>query len=95
MEENNSRRACGKHQIIMNDCLNLVITGVTDVDCFDDHSVKLFTECGELTIFGDDLHLDSMNVDSGSLTVEGSVTALIYGDRRITHRLGLLGRLLR
>ena len=91
----NTNRPCGKHQIIMNDCLDLVITGVTDVDCFDERSVRLFTECGELTIFGEQLHVNEMNVENGSLTVEGSVTALIYGDRRITRRLGLLGKLLR
>ena len=92
---NNNDRPCGKHQIIMNDCLSLVITGVTDADSFDERSVRLFTECGELTIFGEELHVNEMNVETGSLTVEGSVTALIYGDRRITRRLGLLGRLLR
>lgn len=93
MEKN--ERPCGRHQIIMNDCLNLVITGVTDADSFDEHSVRVFTECGELTIFGEQLHVNEMNVESGSLTVEGSVTALIYGDRRITRRLGLLGKLMR
>ncbi|MCR5142978.1 MAG: YabP/YqfC family sporulation protein [Ruminococcus sp.] len=88
-------RPCGKHQIIMNDCLNIVITGVTDADSFDEHCIKVFTECGELTIYGEGLHVNEMNVETGSLSVEGSLTALIYGDRRITRRLGLLGKLMR
>lgn len=34
-----------------------------------------------------------MSVESGSLTIEGSITALIYGDKNATKRLRLLGKL--
>ena len=95
MPENNNDRPHGRHSVVMQDCMTLSLSGVTDADCFDEGQVKLFTECGELVIYGDDLHVNEMNVDSGNVSVEGNIRALIYGDRSAKKRLGLLGRLLR
>lgn len=85
----------GKHSVVMQDCRNLSISGVTDADSFDETRIQIFTECGEMAILGENLHVNEMNVDAGTLTVEGNVTALIYGDRAHKKKPNILGRLLR
>ncbi len=85
----------GRHSVVMQDCMRLSLSGVTDADSFDEGQVRLFTECGELLICGTDLHVNEMNVDTGSVTVEGEIRALVYGDKSAKKRLGWFGRLLR
>lgn len=88
-----SESSGGKHGLILQNCENLSVSGVTDVDSFDESRIRLFTECGELAVFGEDLHVNEMSVGSGNVTIEGSINALIYGDKSAKKRLGILGRI--
>lgn len=71
----------GFHNIVLENRKVLNLTGVTDVDNFDENHIVLYTQLGELTIHGKNLHVNSMSVDTGKLSVEGDVWALIYGDK--------------
>ena len=94
-ENNTAAKPKGRHSVVMQDCMKLSLSGVTDADSFDEAQVRLFTECGELLVCGADLHVNEMNVDTGNVTVEGEIHALVYGDKAAKKRLGFLGRLLR
>ena len=71
----------GFHNLILENRNVLSLTGVTDVDTFDEKSIVLYTQLGELTIQGKDLHINSMSVETGNLSVEGDIWALVYGDK--------------
>jgi len=71
----------GFHNLILENRNVLSMTGVTDVDSFDENTIVLFTQLGELTIQGKDLHINSMSVETGNLSVEGDVWSLVYGDK--------------
>ena len=60
----------------------LTITGVMDIDSFDENTVVVFTDDGELTIKGSGLHLNRIDVDSGDLLMEGEVNALYYTENQ-------------
>lgn len=92
-ESNNNN--VGRHSIVMQDCMSLTVSGVTDADSFDDTKIRLYTECGEMAVIGEGLHVNEMNVDTGRLTVEGSVSAIVYGDRARRRKPNFLSRLLR
>lgn len=66
------------HNIILEDRHNLTISGVSDIDTFDEQTVILFTEMGGLTIKGYDLHINKLNVDTGELTMEGEICSMVY-----------------
>ncbi len=83
----------GKHSIILENRSRLTLTGVTDVDSFNESCIALFTQLGELTIRGRELHINEMSVESGDVTVEGDISALIYGDRDSRKKLSALGKL--
>lgn len=58
----------------------LSITGVKDVDSFDEQTVVAYTDLGELTIKGFNLHISKLSLDSGELSIDGEISALIYSD---------------
>lgn len=66
------------HNIILEDRKSLSISGVEDIDHFDENTVSLFTNAGELTVKGEALHINTLNVDTGELTLDGNIFALIY-----------------
>lgn len=68
------------HNVILEDRKALTISGVVDIDNFDEETVVLFTDMGELTIKGRDLHINKLNVDTGELTMEGEVFSLLYSE---------------
>lgn len=73
----------------------LRITGVTDIDRFDEREILLYTSLGELTVTGRELHIGRLSLEEGELDVEGDIRGVLYGDRDQRAPLTLLGRLLR
>ncbi len=85
----------GTHNAILENREKLLLTGVTDISSFDERTVVLFTQLGELTILGKNLHMNGLSIESGEVTVEGDIQALRYGDRDRQAPLGFLARLFR
>ena len=83
------------HNIIMENRKNLTISGITDVDSFDEKSICLYTQLGELTIQGRELHIDSMSVETGDMTITGDIWSVVYGDKDRKGPVSALGRLFR
>ncbi len=69
------------HNIIMEDRRHLTVSGVSDIDSFDEQSVVIYTEMGELTVKGSDLHINRLSLEMGELLVEGEIYALIYSEK--------------
>ena len=68
------------HSILMENRQKVSITGVQDVDSFDEATVILVTDLGYITLHGDDLHISKLNLEEGQLIVEGEIVALQYSD---------------
>ncbi len=83
----------GFHNVTLENRNTLLLTGVTDVDTFDERTIILYTQLGELTIQGKDLHINSMSVETGDLSVEGDIWALTYGDKDKRKAASLLSKL--
>ena len=58
-----------------------VITGVSDVDCFNEQLVVLLTDAGQMTV-------------NGQLVIEGEIAALEYSGK-VRREGGVLSRLFR
>ena len=68
------------HNLVLEDRRLLTVSGVSDVDSFDEETVVVFTDLGELTVRGSNLHINRLSVEVGELTVEGNIAALIYSE---------------
>ena len=58
----------------------LSLTGVTDVDRFDEDGMVIVTVMGTLNISGSQLHINKFNMDSSELVIEGEIDKLEYKD---------------
>ena len=83
------------HNLILEGRKRLSVSGVTDVDSFDENAVLLYTNMGELTVKGSDLHVNDLSVTSGEMNIEGDIQAVIYGDKERQSPLGFIGKLFR
>ncbi|MBR6766736.1 MAG: sporulation protein YabP [Clostridia bacterium] len=69
------------------------ITGVEDVDCFNEQIVVLRTPLGMLTVTGAALNIAHLNLEEGRVEIEGEFDAFEYSGGR--KKGGLMGRLFR
>ena len=73
---------------------HLEITGVVNVDSFDSEEFLLETECGFLTVRGQNLHMKNLSLEQGLVAIEGTVNALQYLDgNSLDKSKGFLGKL--
>lgn len=77
-ESSNGRVIKRKHNLIMEDRKTLTLTGIADVDSFDEQTVVLITDIGELVIKGSSLQIKGFSVESGELSLDGQIDSLAY-----------------
>ena len=58
----------------------LHITGVLDVDSFNEEIIIAHTELGLIVVRGVELRINKLTLDSNELNVEGKIYALEYND---------------
>ena len=85
----------GRHNAILEDRSKLMLTGVNDVERFDENTVVLYTQLGELTVKGEKLQISELSVENCELNIDGEISAMVYGQRDAVSRLGFFGKLLR
>ena len=90
--ESDRARPEAAHHIILEERERLTVSGVEEVESFDESAIYLTTAQGGLEIQGEGLHIEKLSLDGGDLKVEGRVNALIY-DTDGRERGGWLGRL--
>ncbi|WMJ23662.1 sporulation protein YabP [Paludicola sp. MB14-C6] len=83
------------HNLILEDRKTLSISGVEDIDSFDENMVVLFTEQGELTIRGKNLHINKLNVETGELTMDGNIVAIVYSEQQQKKQGGVFSKMLK
>ncbi len=81
-----------KHTLSMIARTQASIAGVTQVDSFDEHCVILKTDCGEMTLEGEELHVGALDIDKGEIKITGRICAICYSDTAPAMR-GLRARL--
>lgn len=78
--DDKDKKIVTNQNIIMENREKVSITGVIDIHSFDDELVLAQTELGILTIKGEDLKMNKLNLDNNELVVEGQIVALAYSD---------------
>lgn len=72
--------AAGPHKLSLDDRSRLNVTGVQDVESFDEQTVVLYTTQGTLVVRGSGLHLKLLSLEGGQVSVDGQVDSLVYED---------------
>lgn len=69
-----------EHDVIMRGRRLLDITGVKQVESFDNEEFLLETVMGFLAIKGQNLQMKNLDVDKGIVTIKGKIFDLVYLD---------------
>ena len=83
-----------RHSVNLTGRERAVITGVSDVDCFNEQLVVLLTDAGQMTVTGAGLHVENLDLKNGQLVIEGEIAALEYSGK-VRREGGVLSRLFR
>lgn len=81
------------HKIVTEGRKHTEISGVREVVSFDDLSAVLKTGCGELTIEGKELSVNTLDTEKGIVILDGKIDGIFYSDENDRQRKGLFGRL--
>ena len=71
----------------------LSVSGVVDVESFNEESIIAVTDIGVLVIRGTDLHINKLNLDSNELVVEGDIFSMEYNDGEYTKSKSFFGKM--
>lgn len=66
--------------ILLENRQKLLVSGVIDVESFNEQYVIVHTDLGILAIKGEGLHISRLNLDNGELNVEGDILSLEYSE---------------
>lgn len=80
------------HSVAIDGRARAHITGVEDVDCFNEETAVITSSMGSITVTGAGLKVSRLDLDKGAVTLEGRIDSLEYGAVR---KGGLLSRVLR
>lgn len=64
------------------------ISGVTEVNSFDEECVVLSTVCGELTVEGAELRVGTLDMTRGILVIDGKISGLYYTETNQIRKKG-------
>ncbi|MEE3427614.1 MAG: sporulation protein YabP [Ruminococcus sp.] len=70
------------HSLILDNRSNLSLTGVNDVLGFNEETVNLKTNMGDLVIRGSSLHISKLDLDSGNVEIDGTINLLNYSQSK-------------
>ena len=81
MKDMSSTAMSAPHTLVIEDRKRLSVSGVTDVESFDENAIIMNTSQGDLIVRGTGLHIGRISLDVGQLSVEGSISELSYEDK--------------
>ena len=93
MDENKKDTAI--HRVVLEGRQSLRVSGVEDVESFDDDTVVIYTVDGTMTVKGMDFRINKLSVEDGELEIAGDVDSILYSDSRKEEHGGFFGRIFR
>ncbi len=66
--------------IILEGRKKLSVSGVEDIDSFDESSAVIFTSMGLIEVKGSDIHMNKLSLETGEIVLEGEFDSVVYPD---------------
>ncbi|NLC76251.1 MAG: sporulation protein YabP [Clostridia bacterium] len=82
-----------QHSLVLKERTSFSTTGVAHVDNYDENVITVQTTMGILTIKGEGLNINNLNLNEGTLEVSGKVDELIYSENQGKKAKGMLQRI--
>ena len=72
-----------KGNITLENRKKMILTGVEEVISFDDEKILLNTKLGALTIKGQNLKMNKLDVQNGDVLINGEIYYIVYSGKEI------------
>ncbi|MDD6275725.1 MAG: sporulation protein YabP [Clostridia bacterium] len=66
------------HDVIIESRKKATMTGILDVESFDEETIIAQSSCGEITVQGSSLKISKLSVESGDMIIEGDINSIVY-----------------
>lgn len=77
----NEYSAMAAHRLELDGRERLTVSGVEDVERFDETGIVMSTSAGLLVVTGEDLHIGKLSLDGGELHVDGRIDSIAYEEQ--------------
>ena len=74
-QETKSRKA---HNVVLVNKKQMTVSGVARVENFNESTIVLVTEFGQMTIEGTNLHISRLSLETGDMNIDGDIIGLFY-----------------
>ena len=83
-----------KGNLILENRKRLTLSGVLEVISFDEEKILLNSKLGALTIKGNELKMNKLDVQNGDVIIVGDIWAMVYSGKEIKkEKESIIGRL--
>ena len=72
-----------KSNLALEDRKKLTLSGVIEVISFDEQKIDLTTKLGNLTIKGEELKMNKLDVQNGDIIIMGNISYIVYSGKDI------------
>lgn len=84
------------HNIIMEGRKKITVSGVENIESFNEEEIILHTVMGVLILRGSGMHINKLSIDSGETAVTGEISSMDYPENYGKGKgAGFFGRLLK
>ena len=78
MRSEENRKPKIPHHVVVENRNLLTLTGIIRMGSFDEQSVVIYSDYGELHIRGERLHISKLSLESNEVAIDGEIEAMIY-----------------
>ncbi len=86
-QSENSRTTLREHSVSIVGREKMTVTGVGEVISFDENNVVMETAAGALTLDGAGMNITRLDLENGTVCVEGQLVGMYYIEQRGKRRL--------
>jgi len=87
------RRDFMNQNVIVENRNKVTITGVEQVESFNENIIILMTVKGGMTIKGEGLNVGKLNLDDGNVKIDGIINGIFYNDKDSSQKGNLIGKI--
>ncbi|NLW39464.1 MAG: sporulation protein YabP [Tissierellia bacterium] len=79
--------------VLIEDRNKVTITGVEQVESFNDNTIVLKTVKGGMIIKGEGLNVGKLNLDDGNVKIDGVINGINYMDKGTSQKGKIVGKI--
>lgn len=83
------------HTLMLDNREKLTVTAVSDVDSASSDRILILLAQGGLTVRGQNLHIQKLDLAEGKAVITGSIYSAVYTEKKKKEEGGLLERILK